>query len=61
MIYEINPKYAAIKPFIENIQSYFKESTHVLYDQRNIIRVVNYDNEDYVVKAFKVPNINKSV
>ena len=57
MIYEINPKYASIKPFIENIDTYFQESSHVLYDQRNVIRVVDYENESYVVKKFRVPNL----
>lgn len=57
MIYEINPKYTHTKPFIENIDQYFQASSEVLYDQRNVIRVVNYENEDYVVKAFKVPNL----
>lgn len=57
MIYEINPKYASLTPLIENIESYFQDSTHVLYDQRNVIRVITYDNEDYVVKAFRVPNL----
>ena len=57
MIYEINPKYATVKPLIENIESYFQKSSHVLYDQRNVIRVVDYKNEKYVVKAFKIPNL----
>ncbi|MEH6458061.1 MAG: hypothetical protein V7749_17155 [Cocleimonas sp.] len=57
MIYEINPKYSSIKPFIENIETYFQKSSHVLYDQRNVIRVVNYENENYVVKKFRVPNL----
>ena len=57
MIYEINPKYATIKPLIENIELYFQESSHVLYDQRNVIRVVEYENKKYVVKAFRVPNL----
>ena len=57
MIYEINPKYAKIKPLIENIESYFEESSHVLYDQRNVIRVIDYQNKKYVVKAFRVPNV----
>ena len=57
MIYEINPKYPSLKPLIENIESYFQESSHVLYDQRNVIRVVDYENEKYVVKAFRVPNL----
>ncbi len=57
MIYEINPKYSTLKPLIENIESYFHESTHVLYDQRNVIRIVKYENQEYVVKAFKIPNL----
>lgn len=57
MIYEINPKYSTIKLFIDDIETHFQNSSHILYDQRNIIRVVSYQNEDYVVKAFKVPNI----
>lgn len=62
MIYEINPKYRQLKPLIENIESIFKESSHVLYDQRNVIRVVDFNNEQYVVKAFRIPNaINRIV
>lgn len=57
MTYEINPKYATIKPLIENIELYFQKSSQVLYDKRNVIRVVNYENQNYVVKQFKVPNI----
>jgi len=57
MIYEINPKHLSLKPLIDNIETYFQESSHVLYDQRNVIRVVNYENTQYVVKAFKVPNL----
>ena len=56
MIYEINPKYMSLIPLVENIESYFQDSSHVLYDKRNVIRVVNYDNEDFVVKAFRIPN-----
>ncbi len=57
MIYEINPNYSHLKPFVENIEQYFQASSHVLYDQRNVIRVVEYEGENYVVKAFKVPNL----
>lgn len=56
MIYEINPKFASLKPLIEDIDSYFQNSSHVLYDQRNVIRVIDYEGAKYVVKAFKVPN-----
>lgn len=57
MIYEINPKYENLQPLIDNIESYFERSSHILYDQRNVIRVVNYENKKYVVKAFKIPNL----
>lgn len=57
MHYEINPKYAHTKALIENIEDYFQKSTTVLYDQRNVIRLVNFEGYDYVVKAFKVPNL----
>ena len=57
MNYEINPDYENLKPLIENIEEHFQESGTVLYDQRNVIRVVNYKGNEYVVKAFKVPNI----
>jgi len=56
MIYELNPKFSHLKSMIENIESIFEQSNHVLYDQRNVIRVVDYENEKFVVKAFRVPN-----
>jgi len=52
-----DPKYSKIKPLLENIEMYFQDSSCTLYEDRNIIRVVNYENESYVVKSFKVPNI----
>lgn len=57
MIYTINPKHTNIKPLIEHIETYFQQSSHILYDQRNVIRVVDYENINYVVKAFKIPNL----
>jgi len=53
----INPKYFDLKPLIENIDTHFQASTQTLYDQRNVIRIVNFENENYVVKAFKIPNL----
>ena len=57
MPYTLNPTYAHLKPLIENISTHFSASSKVLYDKRNVIRVVNYEGTDYVVKAFKVPNL----
>ncbi len=57
MKYTLNPKYKSYLPLVEGIESYFESSNEVLYDKRNKIRVVYYNNESYVVKAFKVPNV----
>lgn len=53
---EIQTKYQHLKPLIENIESYFQQSSSVLHNKRNEIRVVSYENENYVVKKFRVPN-----
>ncbi len=53
----INPSYSHLKSFIENIEHYFQQSNDILYDERNQIRSVRYEGNEYVVKSFKVPNI----
>ncbi len=57
MRYKINPKYLHTSALIENIEHYFQQSRRVLYDQRNEIRVINFNSQEFVVKAFKVPNL----
>ena len=57
MPYEINPKYIYVNDLVENIEDYFQGSTRILYDQRNEIRVVSFEGQDFVVKAFKIPNL----
>lgn len=45
---------------IENIESYFQRSDTILHQARNSIRIVEFQGEKFVVKAFKEPNlINK--
>ena len=53
----INPTYAVLKPFIDDIEEHFNASSDILHDERNQIRVVTYQNENFVVKAFRKPNI----
>ncbi len=53
----INSKYQSLAVFIENIESYFESSEDILYDQRNLIKGVSYQGQDYVVKKFKIPNV----
>jgi len=46
--------------FIKNIRIIFRKSTDCLYTGRNKLKILTYDNEDIVVKSFKIPHfINK--
>jgi hypothetical protein len=53
----INPEFSHLKTFVENIESHFQGSDVILHDARNQIRVVSFEGNNYVVKAFRVPNI----
>ena len=57
MPYEINPKYKNVNDLVDNIESYCLSSNRIIYDQRNVIFLVNFEDHDYVVKSFKQPNI----
>jgi len=43
------------KPFVEEIEKYFSQSDVVLQDDRNTIKEVEFNNEIFVVKSYKVP------
>jgi len=48
--------------FHKNIRQYFIDSTDSIHKARNEIKIINYNNQELVVKSFKVPNfINKFV
>jgi serine/threonine protein kinase len=49
------------KNFIININNYFKNSDDVLFDKRNIIKIVELDKQKYVVKSFKKPHLLNQV
>ena len=53
----INPKYAHLQKRIEGIPVFFENEGNVVYDGRNILKRVNLDNVDVVVKSFKKPHI----
>ncbi len=57
MKYELNTKYSNLQPLIDDIEAYFQQSKQVLHAERNEIRVVEFEGEDYVIKSFKVPNV----
>ena len=48
--------------FIENIKDYFKNSDNSIHKARNEIKIIEFQNQELVIKAFKIPNIiNKIV
>jgi len=51
------------KSFVENIKEHFKQKENVvLFDKRNVIKIIEFENIKYVVKSFKIPHIiNKIV
>lgn len=56
MTYETNGE--RIKDFVKNIKTYFdQEDNIVIYDKRNIIKIVEFENRKYVVKSFKIPHL----
>jgi serine/threonine protein kinase len=44
------------KPFAEEIERYFSQSSIVLQDDRNTIKEVEFNNIVFVVKSYKVPS-----
>jgi hypothetical protein len=48
------------KDLLRNIRDYFKQSELSIWDKRNKIKVVSYNNKDITIKSFKIPHfINK--
>jgi len=46
------------KDFVKNIRDYFEQKNNkILYDKRNIIKIIEYENQKYVVKSFKIPHL----
>jgi serine/threonine protein kinase len=59
-IYENLP--SKFKNFILNIKDYFNSSSNSIHKARNEIKIVDFENQELVIKAFKIPNIiNKIV
>jgi len=56
MTYEVPNE--RLKDFVLNIKNYFKqEKNHVIYDKRNVIKIVEFEGKKYVVKSFKIPHL----
>jgi len=60
--YELNPLYEHIyKDFVLNIQDYFKQNSNTIHKARNEIKIVEFDNKNFVVKSFKKPSLLKAI
>ena len=57
MKYQLHPTYQHLLPLVNYIEDYFQNATEVLHAERNEIRSVKFNDEDYVIKSFKIPNI----
>lgn len=54
---EVNEEFKSLKNFVENIKEFFNKSQNTVHKARNEIKIINYENQDFVVKSFKVPHI----
>lgn len=52
-----NPAY---KDLVKNIDKLFEDSSELLFSGRNQLKIVRFNNENFVVKSFKRPNIIRS-
>ena len=43
--------------FLENIDTHFNKSSYSIHKARNEIKILNFMNEELVVKSFKIPTI----
>ena len=49
---------STFETFLLNIQEVFQQEESItLFDKRNIIKVVEHQNEKYVIKSFKIPHL----
>lgn len=55
--YNISSEFKDFEEFLLNIKKYFKQNSNTIHKARNEIKVINHQNLDLVVKAFKVPNL----
>jgi len=55
--FKLNEQYKNTKEFLLNIKDYFKQNSNTIHKARNELKVIEYDNIQTVVKAFKIPNI----
>ena len=56
--YKLNTNNAhTLKPFFFNIKKYFQENNTTIHKARNEIKIIDYKNQKYVIKSFKIPHL----
>lgn len=54
----LNPRYKHIAPFMRTLPQRFAQNEgEIIYKGRNELRKINYEGCDYIIKAFRTPNI----
>jgi len=62
MQYKLNYGFENFEPFIQKIQTYFKQNSNSIHKARNELKILKFNDLSVVVKSFKVPHfINKFV
>lgn len=62
MKYKINKTFESLKNFTLEIREIFNTQSASIHKARNELKVIHYENNEYVVKSFKKPNfINRIV
>ncbi len=57
MTYQTILDYKESNSFITNIRQYFRNSSNSIHKARNEIKIIKYNNNELVIKSFKVPHI----
>ncbi len=55
--YTIAPDYSKCEDFVHHIEQHFAASEEVITHKRNIIKILECEQQKVVVKSFKIPNI----
>lgn len=54
--FKLNSNYNNVEEFLLNIKTYFSNNSNTIHKARNELKVIEYENINTVVKAFKIPN-----
>ena len=55
--YILNPKYHTFKEHLLHIQTLFQSTGETIHKARNELKTIAIENNDYIVKSFKVPHL----